>query len=163
MTVDALPVIVGGNDGYDISALELAGQALRKALDGDRYGLFGTVEVVQIGIFRSGGIGQLGVEDIIADRKVGSGIFADDGIGLANHVVRQGISRPPLHGLHHICRDLVASLDLLDHADNFRFSLTALLNSGVTPKQMSSESRIQKTPTTVRFLNRFIGSSLLSS
>ena len=49
-----------------------------KALDGDRDGLFGAVQVVEIGILSGRLVGELAGQNVIARLQVGGGIFADD-------------------------------------------------------------------------------------
>ncbi len=114
--------IVGHDDADDVAALELARKTGRKALDGDAHGLLRTVQIVEIGVFGCGCVGELGRQDVIANSEVGDGVFTHDGSGVMEDICGK-IVGTDLHGLNHIRRDLFPSAYGLGDPDDF-FLLT---------------------------------------
>ena len=110
-------LIVGHEDGNDVTALQLAGQTCGKALDGDRNGLFGAVQIVEIGILSSRLVGELAGQNVIAHLQVGSGVFADDLVFFCHDAGGQVIGTH-LYGLYHLGGDLVALLDVGGDTDD---------------------------------------------
>ena len=110
-------LVVGHEDGNDVAALQLTGKAGGKALDGDRDGLFGAVQIVEIGILSGRLIGELAGQNVIAHLQVGGGILADDLVFFCHDAGRQVIGAH-LHGLYHLSGDLVALLDVGGNADD---------------------------------------------
>ena len=122
-------LVVGHKDGDDVAALQLAGKASGKALDGDRDGLFGAVQIVQIGILGCGLIRELAVQNVVAHLQVGSGVLANDVILVCHNAGRQVIGAH-LHGLHHLSSDLVALLDVGGDADDLSLLAGAAAEQG---------------------------------
>ena len=122
-------LIVGHEDGNDIAALQFAGKAGGKTLDGDRDGLFGAVQIVEIGIFSGRLVGELAGQNVIAHLQVGGGIFADDLVFFCHDAGRQVIGAH-LHSLYHLSGNLVALLDVGGDADDLSLLAGAAAEQG---------------------------------
>jgi hypothetical protein len=83
---------------------------------------FSPVRLIEVGVFRGGGIGDFGADDVISPcYQIGGGKFPDHRIRLPDHILRQ-IVAAHLHGLHHVLGDGLPDFDGLGHPHDLRFS-----------------------------------------
>jgi hypothetical protein len=64
-------------------------------------GLLFSGQMIEVGVFCGGSIGDFGADDIIPRHKVCGGKLAEDGIQAFHHILRQIIAAH-LHGFHHV-------------------------------------------------------------
>lgn len=112
--------IVRCYDRHDIAALKLSGKAVCKALDGHRHGLFGAVQIVQIGVLSGGSVGQFSIQNIVTNGKVGFSVLANNCFALAYDIFGKS-EAAHFHGLNHVFGDFITCFNFLCYTDNLCF------------------------------------------
>ena len=80
--------VIRSDDRHNIAGNQLAGKPCGKGFDRYGDGLLFSGQMIEVGVFCGGSIGDFGADDVIPRHQIGGSKFADHRIRMPDHILR---------------------------------------------------------------------------